>query len=31
MLPRAIDCKDGNLVVGLRNGSIIEINMETSD
>jgi len=29
MLPRALDVKDGNLIVGLRNGSIVQCNIET--
>jgi WD40 repeat protein len=31
MLPRAIDVHAGNLVVGLRNGSIVECNLETQE
>jgi len=29
VLPRAIDVLDGKMIVGLRTGSIIEIDMET--
>jgi len=31
MLPRAIDAKDGNLIVGLRNGSIVQCNLESKE
>lgn len=31
MLPRAIDVHNGNLVVGLRNGSIVECNLESQE
>jgi hypothetical protein len=31
LLPRAIDVKDGNLVVGLRSGSIVECNLESEE
>lgn len=31
MLPRALDVKDGNLIVGLRNGSIVQCNLDTKE
>jgi hypothetical protein len=31
MLPRALDVYNGNLIVGLRNGSIVECNLETKE
>lgn len=29
MLPRALDVKDGNLIVGLMNGSIVQCNLDS--